>query len=79
MSWDKPAQIGYIQTSMNMVSAIASQNDPGVAECIGKWYFDNKAVQNQRNDELRHLIRENSGYHPSSVILARIYQVCGTF
>lgn len=62
-----------------MASTIAGQNNAAIGTCVADWYYTSNAVQAQRNDEVRHEIRRNPGYHPSSVILAMLYKECGRF
>lgn len=79
LKWGKAGQDSYISISITMAGIIASQTNPSTATCIDDWYFRSKAVQAQRDDEIRKTIRENPTYNPSGVIYAWLKKRCGAF
>lgn len=79
LEWPIESQNSYFQSSATMSVFIASRNDPEQATCLNDWYYDDNAVNPDRNDEFRAAIRENPTYHPSGVVLAVMQKACGSF
>ncbi|MCH2038571.1 MAG: hypothetical protein MK137_08280 [Rickettsiales bacterium] len=74
----KNGQDTYIGISVGMTAFIASQTDnhKKKATCIDNWYHSDKP---QKNDFIRKIMRENSGYHPQAIILGVLEKQCGEF
>ena len=76
LTWKRPAQESYINTSIGMAGLIAAQNDKKHANCLENWYWDN---QQKSTDFILKSMREYSAYHPRGVILAVLEAQCGKF
>lgn len=79
LAWPADSQVSYFRTSIGMVGVIASQMSRNIAPCIDAWYFADPAVQTQRNEAIRALMRKYPDYHPQAVILALVQKECGKF
>ncbi|MEL7398082.1 MAG: hypothetical protein AAFN44_17110 [Pseudomonadota bacterium] len=76
LEWERAAQESFLQTSIGMLTAIASQVNSDVASCIGDWYYSSDQEE-VRHDEMLEVMSEYSEYHPSTVVLAYVENICG--
>ena len=76
LGWDRQQQDFYIKVSVGMAALIAVPNDKKQADCIDKWYYP---AQDQRNDFILGVMRDNPEYHPHGVLIGVLQKNCGEF
>ena len=78
LTWKESSQDFYIEASVGMAGAIATQTDEDKkqAKCISDWYYPNET---KSNNFIRSVMHENSGYHPRAIILGILEKQCGKF
>ena len=73
------AQKNFIEISLTMAGAVATQVKPEIARCLDDWFFKDAAKKPQRIEHILATMRQYPGYHPSGVLLGVIQQACGSF
>ena len=79
LQWSRENQRFYIQTSITMAAAVATQTSPSVARCLNDWYFKDVTMRPKRNEEILAAMRKHRQHHPSGVILSVLEMACGSF
>ncbi|MBO6549073.1 MAG: hypothetical protein JJ964_05570 [Rhizobiales bacterium] len=71
--------MSFLQTSISMAATVATQVRPKMATCIDNWYFKTNELQDKRNLAIIETMAQYKKFHPTSVLLAYIENVCGKF
>ncbi|MEM7288865.1 MAG: hypothetical protein AAF412_00625 [Pseudomonadota bacterium] len=78
LTWDQGQQDWYIYVSVGIAGVVASMNEPSKAACINRWYFAKPEQQLAANKRFKQVMKEYSGSHPNSAIVAVIQKECGS-
>lgn len=79
LKWQRSEQVSFLQISISMVAVVASQTKPEIARCLDDWYFESKAKQDQRHNEIIQLMPDYTEFDPSALVLGYLESVCGEF
>ena len=77
LKWNEGQQRSFLQTSMSMLTTIAAQVKPEMAECLDSWYYKESGLDKKRHAEIIKLMPQYNKFHPSTVILAYVENFCG--
>lgn len=79
LEWETSQQRGYIDAQLVMASTIATRIKPDLSQCLADEFYGPSGLTNDGFELMTDRIREFSEYHPSSVLVVVIENVCGGF
>lgn len=74
-TWPDASQESFIQTSLTMAAVVLAQTTPDLAACVNARYFERDQLSGRVAD-IRKVVAQYPGAHPSSVIMAIILKHC---
>lgn len=79
LKWERKAQMSFLQVSISMAATIAAQTQPKLANCINDWYYVKNELEQKRHNEIIKVMPQYKKFHPTTIVLAYIENVCGKF
>ena len=52
LKWNEGQQRSFLQTSMSMLTTVAAQVKPEMAECLDSWYYKESGLDKKRHTEI---------------------------
>ncbi len=77
LTWERKAQVSFLQVAISMAGIFAAQVRPELARCIDNWYFKSDSITDARNAEMLRQMPQYKAFHPNAVVLGFIEQACG--
>lgn len=77
LKWNGNQQKSFLQTSMSMLTTVAAQIKPDMAQCLDDWYYKESGLDKKRHAEIIKIMPQYTKFHPSTVILAYVENFCG--
>ncbi len=76
LEWTESSRNSYVRTAVGMAALIAVSNNSEQADCIGDWFFSDRA----KSESIIYKAMEHFGdYHPLGIIVAILEKQCGSF
>lgn len=69
----------YLQTAIDMAGSIAGEAHPKIHSCMANWFPRDKAVREERFEEVLGFMRQHPNHSPTAIVIATIQKHCGDF